>query len=47
MLVATNMLIAYIRYADDFVVLADTKEKCEQAKIKLEEWLRERGLEFA
>lgn len=38
---------AYVRYADDFLVLAATKELCEQAKVKLDGWLSERGLEFA
>lgn len=37
----------YIRYADDFVILAESKEQCEKAKVKVEEWLLQRGLEFA
>jgi len=36
-----------IRYADDFVVLAETRENAEQARIKLQEWLKERGLELS
>jgi len=35
---------ALIRYADDFVVLADSKEKAESARGKLETWLKTRGL---
>jgi RNA-directed DNA polymerase len=38
---------AYIRYADDFVVLAASREACEEAKKTLDEWLKVRGLEFA
>lgn len=44
---ASGNKYAYIRYADDFIVLAKTMEDCEQAKEKLVVWLRERGLEFA
>lgn len=36
-----------VRYADDFVVFARTKEECEEAKKGLDTWLKERGLEFA
>lgn len=36
-----------IRYADDFVVLARSKEECEQAAASLEEWLTERGLRLS
>lgn len=36
-----------IRYADDFLVLAATKEQCIKAKELLEPWLKNRGLEFA
>lgn len=42
---STNRL-AIVRYADDFIVLARTKEECAQAKIKLAEWLIRRGFEF-
>jgi RNA-directed DNA polymerase len=38
---------SYVRYADDFVILAESKELCEEAKIKVENWLKQRGLEFA
>lgn len=34
----------FIRYADDFVVCAGTREKAEIAKTKIEEWLLKRGL---
>lgn len=40
-------VFSYIRYADDFIVLAKTREQCEMAKVKLEQWLATRGLEFA
>jgi len=36
-----------IRYADDFIVLAENKELCEQAKTMLEAWLATKGLSFA
>lgn len=36
-----------VRYADDFIVFARTKEECEEAKRVLDEWLKKRGLEFA
>lgn len=38
---------SYVRYADDFIVLAESKELCENAKKKIEIWLKKRGLEFA
>eukprot|EP00191_Tetraselmis_sp_GSL018_P020990 CAMPEP_0177577902 /NCGR_PEP_ID=MMETSP0419_2-20121207/34_1 /TAXON_ID=582737 /ORGANISM="Tetraselmis sp., Strain GSL018" /LENGTH=460 /DNA_ID=CAMNT_0019066253 /DNA_START=1906 /DNA_END=3288 /DNA_ORIENTATION=- len=38
---------SYIRYADDFVILSETKEQCEKAKVIVQKWLKERGLEFA
>ena len=38
---------ATVRYADDFVVLAYSKEDCENAKTLLDKWLKIRGLEFA
>jgi RNA-directed DNA polymerase len=37
----------YVRYADDFIVFAASKELCEAARDKLIPWLAERGLEFA
>lgn len=42
-----NNQYALIRYADDFIVLAKTKETCQIAKTKLDSWLKVRGLEFA
>jgi RNA-directed DNA polymerase len=42
-----NNKYAFVRYADDFVVLSESKEACEQAKILLEKWLKTRGLDFA
>nr|YP_009364133.1 hypothetical protein [Hydrodictyon reticulatum]AQU64507.1 hypothetical protein [Hydrodictyon reticulatum] len=38
---------SYVRYADDFVILAESKELCEKAKVIVEDWLKTRGLEFA
>jgi len=35
---------ALVRYADDFVVLAESKEKAESAQVKIETWLKTRGL---
>lgn len=42
-----NNKYAIIRYADDFIVLSDSKEKCIEAKHILIQWLKERGLEFS
>lgn len=36
-----------VKYADDFVVFAKTKEACEEAKSRLQTWLAERGLELS
>jgi RNA-directed DNA polymerase len=36
-----------VRYADDFVVLCQTRDDCEQAKQNLEVFLAERGLEMS
>lgn len=38
---------ALVRYADDFVVLTDTKESAENAREILREWLADRGLELS
>ena len=38
---------AVVRYADDFVILTDTKQKAEEAIERLEPWLKARGLEFS
>jgi len=38
---------ALVRYADDFVVLTETKEDAERAKDELSTWLAERGLTFS
>jgi RNA-directed DNA polymerase len=38
--------LGYIRYADDFVVTAKTREELEATKPTIEEWLRVRGLEL-
>lgn len=38
---------ALVRYADDFVVFCETREKCEQARATLQSWLKERGLKFS
>lgn len=37
---------AFVRYADDFVVLCTTKEQAQQVKQRLAEWLAPRGLAF-
>ena len=34
----------YVRYCDDFVIIAKTKEAIEMIKPKVEQWLSERGL---
>ena len=36
-----------VKYADDSVVFAKTKEACERAKVLLQIWLKERGLELS
>jgi RNA-directed DNA polymerase len=36
-----------VRYADDFLVFARTREEAEQAKRKLEAWFKDRGLVFS
>ena len=36
--------IGFIRYADDFVVTAQSKEIFEEIKPKIEHWLEQRGL---
>ena len=36
-----------VRYADDFVILCETKEDAEQAKDVTNEWLQHRGLELS
>lgn len=38
--------LGYVRYADDFVVLAPTREALEQVKLTVSGWLAERGLEL-
>ena len=38
--------MGFIRYADDFVITAKSKEQLEAIKPTIEEWLRERGLEL-
>lgn len=43
----TGNKFALIRYADDFVILAASKEECSQAHSIIEKWLAIRGLEFA
>ncbi len=36
----------YVRYADDFVIMAKTKQAIEEIKPKVEQWLLERGLKL-
>ncbi len=38
---------AVVRYADDFVLFCESREDAEKAKVELEEWLGERGLELS
>jgi RNA-directed DNA polymerase len=40
-------LYGYVRYADDFIVTAETKEDLENIKPVITEWLKERGLELS
>ena len=36
-----------VRYADDFIVTARDKESLEIARIQIQQWLSERGLELS
>ena len=36
-----------VRYADDFIITARDKVSLEQAKIQIQQWLVERGLELS
>lgn len=36
----------YVRYADDFIVCARSREELEAAKLTIEEWLQPRGLQL-
>lgn len=38
---------AVVRYADDFLVFAQSRDDCEHAKSKIKDWLSERGLAFS
>lgn len=38
--------LGYVRYADDFVVFAPTREALEQVRLTIRDWLAERGLEL-
>jgi len=38
--------LGFIRYADDFVVTAKRKQDLERVKPKIEDWLKQRGLEL-
>ena len=38
---------ALVRYADDFVIFAETREDAEAAKSDIERWLANRGLELS
>ncbi len=38
---------AIVRYADDFVVLCETKEDAEQSKCEIENWLIQKGLNLS
>ena len=36
-----------VRYADDFIVTARDKESLEKARIQIQQWMLERGLELS
>lgn len=40
-------IYSLIRYADDFIVLAQTEQQCKEAKAKMEAFLAARGMQFA
>ena len=44
---AIKCKIAMVRYADDFVIMCETKEEAENMYIKLKPYLQKRGLELA
>lgn len=44
--VSRHAHLGYVRYADDFVVAAPTREDIERVKLTISNWLAERGLEF-
>ena len=39
--------VALIRYADDFVIFATTEEEAESSKGRINDWLKDRGLELS
>ena len=44
---ATNPKLGVVRYADDFIVTARDKESLETARILIQAWMSERGLELS
>jgi RNA-directed DNA polymerase len=44
---STNPKFGVVRYADDFIVTARDKGSLETAKIQIQQWLSERGLELS
>ena len=44
---STNSKFGVVRYADDFIVTARDKGSLEKAKIQIQQWLSERGLELS
>ena len=44
---STNPKLGVVRYADDFIVTARDKESLEIARIQIQQWLSERGLELS
>ncbi|NES65547.1 MAG: group II intron reverse transcriptase/maturase [Okeania sp. SIO2D1] len=42
-----NSKLGFIRYADDFLITAKTKEELEQVLPKVKEWMSQRGLEIS
>jgi RNA-directed DNA polymerase len=45
--ITRNSPYTVVVYADDFVVLAETKEECQEAEERLSKWLAERGLRLS
>lgn len=39
--------VALIRYADDFVIFATSKEEAEESKDRISDWLKDRGLKLS
>ncbi|MEG4447168.1 reverse transcriptase domain-containing protein, partial [Microcoleus sp. AT9_B5] len=44
---STNKRLGVVRYADDFIVTARDRESLETAKIQIQAWISEKGLELS